>query len=131
MGIDLLKVNRRNTRVRCEICSKLTIKIPERRQCCRAGVVIVNFEHISKFLLVFLLSTLNRPRPIRVFLLLVFYLTLNRYFCFTLEKSNRFYRNRISYTFLFSLLKERSCVLLIILTTRYYVAFSSYPFRLL
>ena len=31
-GIYLLKVNNRNTRIRCEICSKLTIKIPERRQ---------------------------------------------------------------------------------------------------
>ena len=31
-GIYLLKVNNRNTRTRCEICSKLTIKIPERRQ---------------------------------------------------------------------------------------------------
>ena len=31
-GIFLLKVNNRNTRKRCEICSKLTIKIPERRQ---------------------------------------------------------------------------------------------------
>ena len=27
-GIYLLKVNNRNTRTRCEICSKLTIKIP-------------------------------------------------------------------------------------------------------
>ena len=27
----LLKVNNRNTRARCEICSKLTIKTPERR----------------------------------------------------------------------------------------------------
>ena len=32
-GIYLLKVNKRNTRASCEICSKLTIKIlPERRQ---------------------------------------------------------------------------------------------------
>ena len=31
-GIYLLKVNNRNTRTRCEICSKLTIKILERRQ---------------------------------------------------------------------------------------------------
>ena len=31
-GIYLLKVNKRSTRTRCEICSKLTIKIPERRQ---------------------------------------------------------------------------------------------------
>ena len=30
-GIFLLKVNNRNTRTRCEKCSKLTIKIPERR----------------------------------------------------------------------------------------------------
>ena len=27
----MFKVNNRNTRTRCEICSKLTIKIPERR----------------------------------------------------------------------------------------------------
>ena len=31
-GIYLLKVNNRNTRTWCEICSKLTIKTPERRQ---------------------------------------------------------------------------------------------------
>ena len=30
-GIYLLIVNNRNTRTRCEICSKLTIKTPERR----------------------------------------------------------------------------------------------------
>ena len=30
-GIYLLKVNNRNTRTRFEICSKLTIKTPERR----------------------------------------------------------------------------------------------------
>ena len=57
--IYLLKVNKRNTRRRCEICSKLTIKIPERRQWCCSGIFIVNFEHISH-LLVFLLLTLSR-----------------------------------------------------------------------
>ena len=31
-GIYLFKVNNRNTRTRCKICSKLTLKIPERRQ---------------------------------------------------------------------------------------------------
>ena len=31
-GIYLLKFNNRNTRTRCEICSELTIKTPERRQ---------------------------------------------------------------------------------------------------
>ena len=31
-GIYLLKVNHRNIKTRCEICSKLTIKTPEQRQ---------------------------------------------------------------------------------------------------
>ena len=31
-GIYLLKVNNRDTRTRCKICSKLTIKTPEQRQ---------------------------------------------------------------------------------------------------
>ena len=30
-GIYLLKVNNRNTKTRCAICSKLTMKIPEQR----------------------------------------------------------------------------------------------------
>ena len=54
VGIYLLKVDNRNTRIRCEICSKLTIKSPEQCQC-----FIVNFEHISRLVLVFLLLTLN------------------------------------------------------------------------
>ena len=53
-GIYLLKVNNRNSRTRCEICSKLIIKIPERRQWRRSGIFIVNFEHISHLVLVFL-----------------------------------------------------------------------------
>ena len=59
-SIYLFKVNNRNTRTRCEICSKLTIKTPERRQRCRYSVFIVNFEHISHLVLVFLLLTLSR-----------------------------------------------------------------------
>ena len=31
VGIYVLKVNNRNTRPSCEICSQLTIKTPERR----------------------------------------------------------------------------------------------------
>ena len=58
-GIYLLKVNNRDTRARCEICSKLRIKIPKRWQLRRFGIFIVNFEHISHLLLVLLLSTLN------------------------------------------------------------------------
>ena len=56
----MFKVNNRNTRTRCEICLKLTIKTPERRQWRRSGVFIVNFEHISHLVLVFLLLTLSR-----------------------------------------------------------------------
>ena len=55
----MFKVNNRNTRIRCEICSELTIKTPERRQWRRPGVFIVNFEHISHVVLAFLLLTLN------------------------------------------------------------------------
>ena len=46
-GIYLLKVNNRNTRTRCEICSKLTIKIPERPYWRRSSVSIVNFEYVT------------------------------------------------------------------------------------
>ena len=53
----MLKVSNRNSRKRCEICSKLTIKISERRQR-RSGIFIVNFEHISHLFLVLLLLTL-------------------------------------------------------------------------
>ena len=52
----LLKVNNRSTSARCEICSKLTIKKPDRRQWRRSGVFIVNFEHILHLVLVFLLQ---------------------------------------------------------------------------
>ena len=59
VGNYMCKVNnvQRNTRKRCEICSKL-IKIPERRRR-RSGVCTVNFEHISHLVLMFLL-TLSR-----------------------------------------------------------------------
>ena len=60
IGNHMFKVNNRNTRTRCEICSKLTIKTPERPYWRRAVVFIVNFEHISNIALVFLLLTLSR-----------------------------------------------------------------------
>ena len=56
----MFKVNNRNTRTRCEICSELTVKTPERRFWRRSGVFIVNFEHNSLLVLVFLLLTLSR-----------------------------------------------------------------------
>ena len=46
VGFYLLKVNNRSTQTRCEICSKLTIKTPGRRQWRRFGVSIVNFDHV-------------------------------------------------------------------------------------
>ena len=52
------KVTNRNTRKRCEIYSKLTIKAPERRQWRRSVDFIVSFEHV----LVFLLLILNKLR---------------------------------------------------------------------
>ena len=58
--IYLLKVSSRNSRTRREICSNLTIKKPELRQWRCSGVFMVNFEHISRLVLVFLLLTLNR-----------------------------------------------------------------------
>ena len=58
----MFKVNNRNTRTRCEICSKLAVKPPKRRQWRRrrSGVFIVNFEHISNLVLVLLLLTLRK-----------------------------------------------------------------------
>ena len=61
--IYLLEVDNRNTRARCEICSKLAIKTLEQRHWRLSGVFIVNFEHISHLVLVFLLLTLNTQSP--------------------------------------------------------------------
>ena len=55
---DLEQVNNRNTRTMCEICSKLKVKTPEKRQRC-SSVFIANFEQISLVILVILSSTLN------------------------------------------------------------------------
>ena len=59
-GINyLLKVNNRNTRTRCKLCSKLTIETPERSHWRRFGAFIVNYKHISHLALLFLLLNLN------------------------------------------------------------------------
>ena len=52
-SIYMLKVNNKNTRTRYEICSKLTIKTPERHHWRLSVVFIANFEYISHFALVF------------------------------------------------------------------------------
>ena len=55
VNIYLFKTNNRNTRKKCETCSKLTIKTSERSQCRRSVVFIGIFAHISQLFLVFLL----------------------------------------------------------------------------
>ena len=60
VSIYIFKVNNRNTRTRCDISSKLTIKTPERHHWRRSSVFIVNFDCISHLVLVFLLLTLRR-----------------------------------------------------------------------
>ena len=69
-GIYLLKVNSRNTRTRCKMCSKLTIKVEVRRQWRRSGIFIVNFEHISHLVLVLLLLILNIWLLVRLYLMI-------------------------------------------------------------
>ena len=59
-GNYMFKINNRNTKTRSEICSKLTMKTPERRHWGRSGTFIVNFEHISGIFLVFLLLILRK-----------------------------------------------------------------------
>ena len=66
-NIYLFKVNNRNTRKRREICSKLTIKTPEGHYWRRSGVFIVNFEHILRLFIMFLLLTLNKSMLAQLF----------------------------------------------------------------
>ena len=80
-GIYLLKVNNENTRTRHKICLKLTIKAPERFHWRGSGVFIVNFEHISHLVLVFLLLALNMSFCV---VLLIF--NLNYSHCFPRTK---------------------------------------------
>ena len=47
--IYLFQFNYRNTRKRCEICSKLSIETQERRQWSHSCVFIVNFQYIESF----------------------------------------------------------------------------------
>ena len=59
-GIYLFKVSNANTKIMCEICSKLAIETSDQRHWRRFGVVIVNFEHVWHIPLVFPLLTLNK-----------------------------------------------------------------------
>ena len=43
----MFQVNNRNTRTMYEICSKLTMKTPERRHWRHLGVFVVNIEEVN------------------------------------------------------------------------------------
>ena len=62
IGSDILKINNKNTETRSEICSKLTLKTPERRQ---FAVSVFNSEHILHLVLVLSKLTLNRQMLVR------------------------------------------------------------------
>ena len=55
-NIYLFKFNTRNTRERCELCSKVTVKTVENH----FDVFIVNFKQISYLFLMFLLLARNK-----------------------------------------------------------------------
>ena len=57
--IYIFKVNNANTRKRCEICSKVTIKTLDRLHWRRSDIFVVKFGDISYLLLIFVLLTLN------------------------------------------------------------------------
>ena len=60
LRVQSFKVNNRNTRARCEVCSKLTTKTPERLHWRRSSVFIVSLEYIYH---VFQFLSLNREMP--------------------------------------------------------------------
>ena len=69
-NIYLFNVCNKTSRKRCEICSKLTIKIREWHHWCRrSGVYIVSFEYISHIFPVFILMTFLFKESNRVFTL--------------------------------------------------------------
>ena len=43
----MVKIRNKKTRTRGEICSKLTIKTPERRRCSCSGIFFCQLKHIS------------------------------------------------------------------------------------
>ena len=58
-NINLFKVKNINARKKREICSKLTMKTPERHHWRCSGAFIVKFQYISHLFLVFILLTLS------------------------------------------------------------------------
>ena len=63
VAINMFKIKKKNTGTRCEICSKLTIKTPERRQ---FAISIFNSEPIFYLVLVLLKLTFNKQMVVRL-----------------------------------------------------------------
>ena len=55
----LVEINNENIRIMCQICSKLAVKIPERRHWRHSSISTVNFQQNSHIVLVFPLLALN------------------------------------------------------------------------
>ena len=89
-NIYLFKVCNRSSRKSCEICSKSTIKTPERRHWRRFGVFIVNFEHISHLFLLLLLLTLNNYMLARLFSHISVFLNVNFNYEENFEKTKNY-----------------------------------------
>ena len=61
-GFWSFRVNNRNPKLMCGICSKLTIKTPKRHHWRHSSVFIINFGQISHIALVFPLLTMSKRR---------------------------------------------------------------------
>ena len=85
-NIYLFKVNNRNTRKSCEICSQLPIKTPERHWR-RSGLFIVNFDHTSHLFPVFLLLTLSKKMLLAVWVTILFWAAKYKHILFLLKQN--------------------------------------------
>ena len=70
----MFKVNNSNIRARCAICSKLTIKTPERNHWRHSYVSIVNFQQVNAgWVIAFLINVLlhfnsfRYPKDVTIF----------------------------------------------------------------
>ena len=94
----MFNVNNRNTRTSCEICSKLTIKIPKRRHwhdfCFKIAFcdVLLFFFRLIGFNLGSFVHTLSQQK-IKQCAILLFIILLNQIRCKVLKK-NRLYGNK-------------------------------------
>ena len=90
VSINFFKVNNGNTRIICEICSKLPIKTSESCNWCRSGVVIVDFVSMTLFslnqnqrcLATEIVRTRHPCSSLCIVEVLVHYLSIQCFICF-------------------------------------------------